>query len=164
MRSRAAGSARPSRRFSAVEDLVGVPLPGLGQGDQDLTAVSRVDVATDPALLFQPGHTVGDRARGDLGATQQRPGAEPLPGRAAQAQQHLELPDLDALGRQLAAQLTLHVIGQPAYPHAQLLGGRVQTIVMDLLAEQVTRTSARSRTPWGGVLVSRAISAVIPSL
>ncbi len=93
------------------EDLVGVPLAVRGQGDQDLAAVPRVDVTADPALLFQPGHPVGDRARGDLGAAQQGPGAEPLPGRPAQGQQHLEFPDLDALGRQLAAQLTLDVIG-----------------------------------------------------
>jgi hypothetical protein len=36
------------------EDSVGVPLPGLGQGDQDLTPVCRVGAAADPALLLQP--------------------------------------------------------------------------------------------------------------
>ena len=107
------------------DDLVGVPLAGQSERDQDLAPVRRVDVAADPALLLQPGHPVGDRARGDLGAAQQRPRAQPLPGGAAQGQQYLEFPDLDALGRQFAAQLPLDVVGQPPQAYAQLLGDGV---------------------------------------
>jgi hypothetical protein len=57
------------------EDLLRVPPAGRGERDQDLAPVPEIDVAADPALTFEPGHPVGDRARGDLGEAQQGPGA-----------------------------------------------------------------------------------------
>jgi hypothetical protein len=45
-------------------DLVGAPPAGLGEGDQDLAAVARVDVAPDPPAALEPRHPVGDRAGG----------------------------------------------------------------------------------------------------
>src|SRR5487761_568257 len=65
-------------------DLVRALLAGLGEGDEDLPAVSGIDVAPSPPVALQPGHPVGDRAGGHLGPAQQRAGAEAPPGSAPQ--------------------------------------------------------------------------------